>query len=164
MALVDSMMLCVQLAGGFGVVGGLQVVPMGGVGMMRRGFDVFGLVMFGRLAVMVGGFFVMVGRFFVMVSDLIRMRHRARSRVNADDMSAIERYRWPVTGPLKWDDCCMTCRNAASGGGDTDRIHLSLTNICADLSTVCPLLLDRADGSGRTRDMLFVASGLPHAG
>lgn len=96
-------MLCVQLAGGFGVVGGMQVVPMGGVGMVRRGFDVFGLVMFGRLAVMVGGF-------FVMVSDSIRMRHRARSRTNADDMSAVRLYRRPVTGPLKRDDCCMTCR------------------------------------------------------
>ncbi len=104
-------MFGVQLAGGLGVMGRMQVMPMGAVRMMRCGFDIFRLVVFGCLAMMVGGFFVMVGRFFVMVSDLIGMRHRARSRVNADGLSAMPLYRWPVTGRLKRDDCCMTCRN-----------------------------------------------------
>ena len=73
--LLGGVMFGVQLARRFGVVFGMQVMPMGGMGVMSCCFHIVVVVVFRGLPVMVGSLLVMLCRFFVMAGDLIGIRH-----------------------------------------------------------------------------------------
>ena len=59
-----------QLAGFFGVVGCMQVMPMGGVGVVGGGFMILVFVVFRGEAVVPGGVLVMLGGLLMMLRQL----------------------------------------------------------------------------------------------
>lgn len=73
--LLGGVMFGVKLARCFGVVFGMQVVPMGGMGVVSRCFHIVVVVMFRGLPVMVSSLLVMLCCFFVMARNLIGIRH-----------------------------------------------------------------------------------------
>ena len=68
-------MMGVKLRGFGAVMDGMRAMARGRVRMMRRGFDLFFLVMFGGHAVMVRCFFVMIGGGMVMGAGRMLVRH-----------------------------------------------------------------------------------------
>jgi hypothetical protein len=73
--LLGGVMFGVQLARRFGVVFGMQVMPMGGMSVVSRCFHIVIVVVFRGLTMMVGSLLVMLRRFFVMAGDFIGIRH-----------------------------------------------------------------------------------------
>ena len=80
------MFFSVGLRGFFGVMVGMQMMPVGRMGMVRGLFMVAAAVVFGRLAVVTGSVFVVFGGFAVVFSaflahglwrglTLVRLRH-----------------------------------------------------------------------------------------
>ncbi len=70
-------MFRMKLRGRRGMVVGMQIVAMGRMRMLGRGFNVVALVVFGGFPVVMGGLFVMHCCLLVVVRNLIGMRHRA---------------------------------------------------------------------------------------
>jgi hypothetical protein len=68
-------MFGVKLARRFGMVFGMQVMPMRGMGVVSCRFHIVVVVMFRGLPVMVGSLLVMLCCFFVMARNLIGIRH-----------------------------------------------------------------------------------------
>ena len=68
-------MMGVELRGFGAVMGGMRAMASGTMRMMRRGFDLFFLVVPGGLAVMVCRFFVMVGGGVMMGAGRMFVRH-----------------------------------------------------------------------------------------
>src|ERR1700733_14761144 len=73
--LLGRVMFGVELARRFGVVFGMQVMSMGGMGVVSRCFHIVVVVMFRGLPVMVSSLLVVLCRFFVMARNLIGIRH-----------------------------------------------------------------------------------------
>jgi hypothetical protein len=57
---------------------------MSRMSVLGSGVDIVRFVVFGGFAVMVGRFLVMFGGWFMMVCNLLRMGHRAFSRLPTD--------------------------------------------------------------------------------
>lgn len=69
------MMLGVKLAGLGGMMGGVGVVPVRDMSVMRRLLDIVRAVVFGGVPMMLGGFFVVLGRMLVMFGDAVFVGH-----------------------------------------------------------------------------------------
>ena len=89
-------MFRVKLAGLGGVMGGVGVVTVGDMGVVRRLLDIVGAVMFGGLPMMLGGLLMVLGGVLVMLGDAVLVGHgfllggRA-ARVDTDKPIALQR-------------------------------------------------------------------------